>query len=378
MSALFSKAAESAKLSATLVGTVVGAGFISGAELVRFFPAEGFLPCLIVAAGLFALCFWGLYRLGAARGGYAGALRALFGPLAGAVRAFVLACSLVLCASMLAGLNAVAAEGFGLRTKFPAAALLALLPLSLFSRKGVRGLYIVNLALVPLILAFLALFAPVLGQTPFVCPRDGFSALGGTVLYVGMNAFLAAPVVCDAGAKGGRGGAGCLLAAGLIGLCAAVVLGAVAAEGTNALRAEMPFLYAVARTQALGLAFSAVSACGIVTTLFSSYYPLHCAAGGRHARAKRAAALAAAFALSLCGLRRIVRLVYPLIGGAGALFFALLAVRGARSLAGAPDAPEIPAASALPGSLPGGARSLLHKKFFGQRHERVHAGGKDA
>ena len=100
MSALFSKAAESAKLSATLVGTGVGAGFISGAELVRFFSAEGFLPCLIVAAGLFALCFWGLYRLGAARGGYAGALRALFGPLAGAVRAFVLACSLVLCASI--------------------------------------------------------------------------------------------------------------------------------------------------------------------------------------------------------------------------------------------------------------------------------------
>ena len=50
-------------LAAALVGSVIGAGFLSGAELVRFFPAQGILPHAAVAAGLFFLCFWMLYRV---------------------------------------------------------------------------------------------------------------------------------------------------------------------------------------------------------------------------------------------------------------------------------------------------------------------------
>lgn len=34
----------------TVTGTVIGAGFISGRELVRFFGAEKFIPAAFVAA----------------------------------------------------------------------------------------------------------------------------------------------------------------------------------------------------------------------------------------------------------------------------------------------------------------------------------------
>ena len=138
MKTKFRSAFAQARFAATLVGTVVGAGFISGAELVRFFPAVGFFPCLVLAAGLFSLCFFALFCLGAKYGGYGGMLTALFGRAAPAVRLFVYACSLVLCASMLAGLDAAFAEGFGVRSVIPFAALAALPLLFFLSRRGVK------------------------------------------------------------------------------------------------------------------------------------------------------------------------------------------------------------------------------------------------
>ena len=328
-------AAGQVRLCATLVGTVVGAGFISGAELVRFFPAEGFLPCLAVAALLFALCFFALFRLGAAYGGYAGMLRAMFGRAAPAVRAFVSVCSLVLCASMFAGLDAALGEGFGVHTALPVASVAAMPLLYFLSRRGVRGLYLINLLLVPAILLFLCVCVPALGETdPTACPASPAAALVCTLLYVCMNAFLAAPVVCDAGAKGGSGG-GCLLAGAVIAFCAAIVLACVTREGAGALGAQMPFLYAVGKTAAFGKAFAAVSICGILTTLFSSYYPLYSAAEGKkRAALRRALLLELALALSLFGLRGIVRWLYPIMGTAGVCFFAVLCLRQARSLFG--------------------------------------------
>ena len=88
-------AGNAAGLTATLVGTVVGAGFISGAELVRFFPSEGFLSCAAVAAGLFALCFLLLFHAGKKYGGYEGMLAGVFGKFAPDFRAVVLESSLV-------------------------------------------------------------------------------------------------------------------------------------------------------------------------------------------------------------------------------------------------------------------------------------------
>lgn len=44
-------AARAARLCFALVGTVIGAGFLSGAELVRFFPQRGFFA-LVCVSGL--------------------------------------------------------------------------------------------------------------------------------------------------------------------------------------------------------------------------------------------------------------------------------------------------------------------------------------
>lgn len=329
MSDFLKGAGETAGLTATLVGTVVGAGFISGAELVRFFPSEGFLPYVAIAAGLFALCFLLLFSAGRKYGGYEGMLAGVFGRIAPLFRAVVLASSLVMCSSMLAGITATVREGFGLREVFPFFALAALVLLYFVSYRGVKGIFAVNLALVPLILVFVAVYAlrvPSYAGIPYA-EKDAFSSLSAVILYTALNTFLAAPVVCDAGAKG-KGNAGCLLSAALIGFCIAAVLANITAEGAGALSAEMPFLYVVGRSAAPGRIFSAVCLCGILTTLFSSYYPLHgCVNGKKRAPLWRALLCLAAFALSAMGLKQIVGFIYPLVGGAGAAFLLFIAVR---------------------------------------------------
>lgn len=373
-----------AGLAFSLFGAVVGAGFMTGAELVRFFPLCAAFAHAAVAAGLFAACFLLLFDAGRKCGGFEGALRCC-GRAAPVFRALLHFASFITCAAMLAGLDGAVRTGFGLHYALPAAALCALPAMFFVARRGMRGVAALSAALVPVMAAVFAARAGDIpaGFTPS-SPQSAFTSLTGVCLYAAMNCFLAAPLACDAGREGaGRGG--CIAAAALIGFCIAAALGAVARAGTAG--EEMPFLAAG------GGGLTAVACiCAVLTTLFSSFYPLARAAEqysaekegkGRHKKRKeehaadaergtkesralpvreRAAAVqaglcAGAFLLSLCGLSGLVRAVYPLIGMAGAAFFLLLAARR------------------LPSLL---SSSPAQQQLFRQRHQGVHARGQQA
>lgn len=385
MKKYFAAFRANAGLAFSLFGAVVGAGFMTGAELVRFFPLCAAFAHAAVAAGLFAACFLLLFDAGRKCGGFEGALRCC-GRAAPVFRALLHFASFITCAAMLAGLDGAVRTGFGLHYALPVAALCALPAMFFVARRGVRGVAALSAALVPVMAV---VFAARAGDIPAgftsSSPQSAFTSLTGVCLYAAMNCFLAAPLACDAGREGsGRGG--CIAAAALIGFCIAAALGAVARAGTAG--EEMPFLAAG------GGGLAAVACiCAVLTTLFSSFYPLARAAEqysaekegkGRHKKRKeehaagaergaeesralpvreRAAAVqaglcAGAFLLSLCGLSGIVRAVYPLIGMAGAAFFILLAARR------------------LPSLLP--PSSSAQQQLFRQRHQGVHARGQQA
>lgn len=374
-----------AGLAFSLFGAVVGAGFMTGAELVRFFPLRAAFAHAAVAAGLFAACFLLLFDAGRKCGGFEGALRCC-GRAAPVFRALLHFASFITCAAMLAGLDGAVRTGFGLHYALPVAALCALPAMFFVARRGMRGVAVLSAVLVPVMAAVFAARAGDIpaGFTPS-SPQDAFASLTGVCLYAAMNCFLAAPLACDAGREGaGRGG--CIAAAALIGFCIAAALGAVARAGTAG--EEIPFLAAGGGGPA-----AVACICAVLTTLFSSFYPLARAAeqysaekGGkeRHKKRKeehtagaergaeesralpvreRAAAVqaglcAGAFLLSLCGFSGIVRAVYPLIGMAGAAFFILLAARR------------------LPSLLP--PSSSAQQQLFRQRHQGVHARSQQA
>ena len=384
MKKYFAAFRANAGLAFSLFGAVVGAGFMTGAELVRFFPLRAAFAHAAVAAGLFAACFLLLFDAGRKCGGFEGALRCC-GRAAPVFRALLHFASFITCAAMLAGLDGAVRTGFGLHYALPVAALCALPAMFFVASRGMRGVAALSAALVPVMAVVFAARAGDIpaGFTPS-SPQSAFTSLTGVCLYAAMNCFLAAPLACDAGREGaGRGG--CIAAAALIGFCIAAALGAVARAGTAG--EEMPFLAAGGEGPA-----AVACICAVLTTLFSSFYPLARAAEqysaekegkGRHKKRKeehaadaergtkesralpvreRAAAVqaglcAGAFLLSLCGFSGIVRAVYPLIGMAGAAFFLLLAARH------------------LPSLL---SSSPAQQQLFRLRHQGVHARGQQA
>lgn len=266
MKKYFAAFRANAGLAFSLFGAVVGAGFMTGAELVRFFPLRAAFAHAAVAAGLFAACFLLLFDAGRKCGGFEGALRCC-GRAAPVFRALLHFASFITCAAMLAGLDDAVRTGFGLRYALPVAALCALPAMFFVARRGMRGVAVLSAVLVPVMAA---MFAARAGDIPAgftsSSPQSAFTSLTGVCLYAAMNCFLAAPLACDAGREGaGRGG--CIAAAALIGFCIAAALGAVARAGTAG--EEMPFLAAGGGGPA-----AVACICAVLTTLFSSFYPL--------------------------------------------------------------------------------------------------------
>ena len=291
-----------------IIGTSIGAGFISGAELVRFFHTKYFfLPVIISEVFFFAMTLL-FMRLGKKYGGYKNTLQALFGRGAGAVYAILILVSFIPCAGMLAGLDAL------VPSMSPLPSILGLVIVLLFLKRGMKGISVLNSILVPVLLLFV-FFARGQGVLGFSFPIQ-LTAVAGGALYAGMNVFLAAPVLMEAGKEMKRLASPALLAAAVIAVSAICVLSKIYGEGQSAIEAELPFLY-VMRGQK---SFYIAAALAILTSLASSLYPLLTMCDSLKGKSKNAAkgmVLLAAFGLSRLGLSGIVGALYPLIGGGG-------------------------------------------------------------
>jgi len=315
-----------------LVGVSIGAGFVSGAELVSFFACKHILLSIALFSVVFFLMSVQLLNLGKKYGGYEGTIKAVFGRGAKVALVVLPLFSLVPCAGMLAGLDALLPEFAPLSALIGAGVVLVVL------RYGMRGMSGLNTVLVPVLLLFLF----VRGEGVAFSDPLLQAGWGGGVLYAGMNVFLALPSMLDLGKEVKHAVLSSLFSSLIIAAGAACVLGQIVREGANALTAELPLLY-VMRGSAL---FSVISALAIFSSLTSSVYALFQGCNGKTGRAmivRKAIMLLSAFALSRFGLVKIVTYVYPVFGCFG-IAFSLLCV--------------------------------FHEYFFQKHHQKVHSRGK--
>ncbi len=295
-----------------IVGGTIGAGFITGAELVRFFGADRFMLPLVCSCALFFVLTYLFLRLGRKYGGYDGVLE-IFGRGAVAVKGAFLLCSFISSAGMLAGLDLLCPEWT------PLLSMLGLAGSCFFLEKGMDGISKLNLVLVPILLGSVLFYARDLS---FFYPRTG-SKFPWWLFYAGMNVFFLAPVLMDAGRDMRRPICSSFFAAFIVCIAAVCVLGSVYRAGANALHADMPFLKV-----ADGKVFSVAVGLAIMTSLVSSLYTPYSACNvfsGKKKTAAKGITLLAAFCLSRIGLSGIVEFLYPFIGGAG-LFFSVLCI----------------------------------------------------
>ena len=322
-------------MAATYIGTVVGAGFASGQEILTFFARFG--PCgfggLALASLLLALTAERALALGAGTGQgntYYQSLLAMFGDrLAPYIDTAILLFLCVLVGVMLAGAGALA-----LALDCPAwlgiliTACLGLLVLA----ADIPGIVTVNKLVVPYLIPIAAAVAlGSLGGNHLSSPpanRSGW--FPAALLYASYNTVLSFPVLIALGAAERdyrvRRLASIFGTGGLF-LMGGLILTALLGCSATAMTAEAPMAaMAIGMGKTIGLAYSLLLWAGMFTSLLANAYgaairfrqifggPLIVWAG---------ATMALGIILSRFGFVRLVRTAYPAFG----LFSLLILVR---------------------------------------------------
>lgn len=326
----------------TYVGTVIGAGFASGQEIVKFFSifgisgiwgtfAAGLLFAVLGGAVLKTVCYFGIKD-------YEEYITFLFGTrmsrvINGLITLFLfagLAVMLVASGSLFSQLFACPGwVGF-------LATALVLYGILLLDLEGVLW---VNMILVPgLIILCVGVAAASLVCYPKAPAAVGFEVnlvgnnwLLASVLYVAYNLVLATVILSSLGHTVHRGGVRGVMAGGImLGILAAILCVALFCQGEPVIRQELPMLAMAQRISPwAGWAYSFVLWAAILTTALSNGFGLLKKFGNRVAWPKAVIAFGIFIpTLPLLGWRlaQAVAVIYPLLGYLGLIFLAALVV----------------------------------------------------
>ncbi|HWQ59188.1 MAG TPA: hypothetical protein VN540_09240 [Clostridia bacterium] len=342
-----------AGIAAAYAGTLFGAGFVSGQEILRFFAAWGslgILGALIAGAGFAAL---GAVIMGLARRLGTADYERVVSPVGGALPKIIE----VLISTWLFGVITVmlAAAGtlFETLTNLPALLGAAILTAAVLvvNLLGAEGFTRALSAVVPVMIA-LGFGTAAAGA--FIGPDATLQAgaspdlavaphwLVSAALYISYNILGPIGVLAPLGRKTAREGdvrLGALIGGGVPGLFAALLCAAMLKNQAVARAFDMP-MFAIARgiSPALGYVYAGVLFLGIFTatsgisfSLLSrlSAYRLPGILGKRAFLVSLVCALA--FALSRLGFASLVGTVYPVYGWLGFAVIALMIVNRIRA-----------------------------------------------
>lgn len=312
------------RTSFSLLGTVLGAGFISGSELIKFFPSQNFLPSIFLSGIIFLLFFGVLLYVGKKLDGFDGVLNFIFKDKSKYALAVFNLCSLCICATMLAGIDSLFFECFSVAKTIPIFSLSALILCFFVCKKGVNGINKITSFLIPIVLSFIFLYSFIYkgGEYQFYQTQK-YNAVWLSLSYVGVNVFLSAPVVCDLGKNANNFSV--LIFSIVVSVCAYIILSLVFKEGANAINSDMPLLYVInAKGEVGGKIFAIFCLCGILCSLFSSFYALQLST--KNKPKLRILACCLIFLLSRIGLKGIISTIYPIFSVCGLVFVFLILV----------------------------------------------------
>jgi uncharacterized membrane protein YkvI len=332
---------EEISLGFIYMGTLVGAGFASGQEIIKFFTyygKDGFKG-IIIACTLFFLL--GYIILKNAIKVQAGSLRDILIPMSGErlMNIFELFAHLFLACSyyiMLSGCAATLKQGFGI-PYIPAVIFLGFTTI-LWLKGGLKGLAQVNAIMVPVII-FLTLiiffnlpYNKIINQHSITAHR-GHYYIFSAIKYVSYNMMTASMVLPSLGTYTKRQdsalGASLLAAVGLF-ITASVMWSLTAAFYVSVKDVEIPLMWIANKTNpilsivavfillfamittALGVGFALIS--GLSHKLGVSYK-------------KALLFLLLGIPVTSVGFSRLISYIYPLFGLVGIIFVVLVTIR---------------------------------------------------
>ncbi|MEW9108909.1 YkvI family membrane protein [Cytobacillus gottheilii] len=194
------------QIAAVYVGTVVGAGFATGREIVEFFSRFGLFGLIGILMSGYIFIFMGskMMRIAARiqAKSYQELNEYLFGRVLGSfLNVFMLIMLLGVCAVMLSGAGAVFEEQLGIPKNIGVLITIAISLLTIV--RGIKGLFAINVLVVPMMIAFsfmLMLFSMQLpdfwGNLVYIpYADDGWKAVIAPFSYTALNLALSQAVL---------------------------------------------------------------------------------------------------------------------------------------------------------------------------------------
>lgn len=336
------------KVAVTYIGTVIGAGFASGQEILRFFTLFGLqgiwglVFCTVLFAFLGVLLLFLGHRLNATsyREIIIFACGKRFGPAIDLLLSFFLFGALSV---MLAGAGAVFAEQLGLPTLAGIVVTLVLSVITVFF--GLSGIIRANLIVVPVMIVLgLAVSLPEVHLARVISVLDSFSPVSQAAapnwllsagLYMAFNLVLAMPVLAPLGKEIPSGRSlilGGLLGGTLLGVLALTMNLALLSTYPASAGYQVPMLMVAGESRPVLLYFYIfILWAEIFTTIIGNLFGL----GARLTELTGCSykktvlpMMLGALILSLLGFARLVTYLYPMFGYI-AIIFVFCLVRSA-------------------------------------------------
>lgn len=309
-----------------IIGTMIGAGFCSGREIVSFF-GEGVsvFAALLCGVSIFFVCVLFL-TIGSKIGekSFDKVNAVIMGKYHFLADVFLLLNNLIVLSAMIAGLNSLLKPIVPIPVFGVAAAVLC----AVIASKGAKGLLNCNFFVVPIIIAVIAVtcFASFgEGMLNVSAGRFGLRIFPVSVMYVSMNMMLASTVLTTLGKLSRKQILlGSFIAAAFITALLALIITAINCTGNYS--SEMPVLEIAGEFgNLLYVLLAVVIGISIFTTMLT-------AVGGITGYLKdktggnvfnSAVTVIAGTVMSFLGFTRVVSLFYPLVGVIGIAYIIL-------------------------------------------------------
>lgn len=341
-------------IAATYIGTVVGAGFASGQEILQFFTSFGGWGLLGIVVATLGFTFSGAFILYLGQRLQTSSHYPIFMYTCGkpAGRLIDLMVTLFLFGAMvvmLAGVGAIFKEHLGLAASLGVAGTMVL---SLFTVLfGLSGVMAANSVIIPvMVILILGISVYSLNYHSIIISGQTFATQGlaaaphwllAALLYISYNLILSVPVLAPMGKEASNfkvlwQGA---LAGGLgLGLLSIMLTLVQMAHFPQITYYQVPMLYVVRPYPAVMQAcFALVMWAEIFTTLIANLYGFATRLSqyrGWSYRWTAVGSLVAAASLSGIGFSTLVGTVYPLLGYAGLIFLLGLVISLGRAVLG--------------------------------------------
>lgn len=329
------------QIAFTYIGTIVGAGFATGQEIIQFYTRYGGFAVVLIFFSALLFIYLGTKLMLLAQdmnaGSYEDLNRMLFGEKAGSyVSLFMMIVLFGVTTIMLAGAGSLFAEQFNF--SYQSGLLLTLLAAYMVLTKGMKGILTINVIVVPFMITFSLVIIAVTWSHPhsgnwLQLPSDltSWRLWLSPILYTAFNLAMAQAVLVPLGSAitnrsllywgGIVGGAG-------IGVMLMAAHYALSAQMPGIAQYEIPMGHIVhSLGSTVQLLFSAVIFSEIFTTLTADAYGLTLQLRQRtnwSSSRLTLLLLLACYLVSQLGFSNLLSTLYPLFGGVSLIWFLML------------------------------------------------------